>query len=58
MTVKQKKLQLLEYYAEMGRNLRDVLHLVGVKWDTALRWCRRHNIYFPDHKRRRRVEHD
>lgn len=57
-TVKDKRLQLLEYYAENGRNLRDVLHLVGIKWDTALKWCRRHNIYFNDHKRRRRKDQD
>ena len=56
--VKHKKLQLMEYYAEHGRNLRDVVHLVGVSWDTALKWCRHHNIYFPDHKRRKRKEHD
>lgn len=51
--IKDKKLQLMEYYAEQGRNLRDVLHLVGVKWATALKWCRQNNIYFPDHKRRK-----
>lgn len=53
-TVRQRRIQLLEYYAEAGRNLRDVLQLVGIGWEAALRICRQHNIYFPDHKRRRR----
>ena len=56
--VSQKRIDLLQYYAENGRNLRDVLHLVGLVWSSALRICRRHNIYFPDHKRRRTAEND
>ena len=51
--VSQKRIDLLQYYAENGRNLRDVLHLVGLAWSSALRICRKHNIYFADHKRRR-----
>lgn len=56
--IKDKRLQLLEYYSEAGRKLRDVLHLVGIEWATALKWCRQHNIYFVDHKRRRRKDQD
>lgn len=51
--VSQKRIELLAYYAENGRLLRDVLHLVGLVWSSALRICRKHNIYFQDHKRRR-----
>lgn len=51
--VSQKRIELLAYYADNGRLLRDVLHLVGLAWSSALRVCRKHNIYFPDHKRRR-----
>ncbi len=55
-TTKEKRLQLMEYYSERGRKLKDVLHLIGIEWETALKWCREHNIYFPDHKRRRMKE--
>lgn len=51
--VSQKRIDLLKYYAENGRLLRDVLHLVGLVWSSALRICREHDIYFADHKRRR-----
>lgn len=55
---KTKRIQIMEYYAERGRNLREILHLIGLKWETALRYCRKYNIYFPDHKRRQREDVD
>lgn len=51
--VSKKRIEPLEYYADNGRKLREILHLVGLEWSSALRICRKRNIYFPDHKRRR-----
>lgn len=49
-----KRIELLRYYAEASRELRDVISLIGITWTTALRLCREHDIYYSDLKRRRR----
>jgi len=49
-----KRIELLRYYAERGRLLRDAIALIGIEWSTALRLCRRHEIFYSDHKRRKR----
>lgn len=49
-----KRIELLRYYAGHDRLLRDVIALIGIEWPTALRLCRRHDIFYSDHKRRQR----
>ena len=48
-----KRVEWMRIYSEQGRALSSILHLIGLKWATALKYARTHNIYFHDHKRRK-----
>lgn len=48
-----KRVELMKIYSEQGRALSSILHLIGLKWTSALKYARMHDIYFHDHKRRK-----
>lgn len=51
-----KRIELMRIYSEQGRALSSILHLIGVTRSTAMKYARRDNIYFHDHKRRKAKE--
>lgn len=49
-----KIIELMQIYAERGRDLSSILHLIGRSRTTAMKYARQFGIVFPDHKRRTR----
>ena len=50
----EKRVELMRHYANQGRALASILHLIGIKRATAMGYARKHSIPFSDHKRRHR----
>lgn len=49
----EKLVELMRFYSERGDTLRHILPLIGRNWETALRYARKYNITFQDHRRRK-----
>lgn len=59
VSVMEKRADLMRYYADRDKMLADILPLIGISRQTAMRYARKYGITFADHKRRyRKVQDD
>lgn len=49
----RQRVKLMTHYADQGRNLRDILKLIGIGERAAKKWARSAGLKFNDYKPRK-----